>query len=236
MNAAGGGSGQQREMRADSEEHVLIGVLETVEDALGVAREKGDKDGEGTGHVDAEEGANLANARAVLGELGDENLICSAKPLQPKINLFELRTRLEHSWNLGVKGDPKISYVQFMFEQIPKVVLNRTHVWKPCFGPKNLSTPGVFVCGEGAVGEISERNSSSTVHVGMLLFSVPRPVIPSLPSTSSHIHGKHADERLLSTATALTDGFARIRQQVTRVLIRAPDRDGGAVGGVCGFA
>ncbi|KAJ7016046.1 hypothetical protein C8F04DRAFT_1166681 [Mycena alexandri] len=69
-NAAGSGNGrQQQEMPAD--ERALIGVLETVEDALGVAREKDGEKGEGKGPVDAEEQADLAEARAVLGEVGD---------------------------------------------------------------------------------------------------------------------------------------------------------------------
>ncbi|KAJ7779023.1 hypothetical protein B0H16DRAFT_1878634 [Mycena metata] len=53
------------------DERALIGVLETVEDAVGVAREKDDGKAGGKGHVDAEEEADLAEARAVLGEVGD---------------------------------------------------------------------------------------------------------------------------------------------------------------------
>ncbi|KAJ7026075.1 hypothetical protein C8F04DRAFT_1126563 [Mycena alexandri] len=68
-NAAGSGNAQQPEMPAD--ERALIGVLETVEDALGVAREKAGERGDGKGAVDAEEQADLAEARAVLGEVGD---------------------------------------------------------------------------------------------------------------------------------------------------------------------
>ncbi|KAJ7176907.1 hypothetical protein C8R46DRAFT_1077674 [Mycena filopes] len=75
------------------DERVLIGVVEAVEDAVGVTR---DANGKGGRRVDAELEADLAEARAVLGEVGDaltDGLARIARTFGDKLRAFRLPPR-----------------------------------------------------------------------------------------------------------------------------------------------
>ncbi|KAJ7041352.1 hypothetical protein C8F04DRAFT_1177185 [Mycena alexandri] len=58
-----------------------------------------------------------------------------------RLLIYALTSSSHFKPEFGTQRDPKISYVWFIFEQAPKILLNRTHVRKPCSGPKKSINP-----------------------------------------------------------------------------------------------